>query len=213
LTTKSTQQLKSDVLNQIKSYEATYLNDFGNDLRKSKLSSMIDSADASIVSNQTTLRAIYTIVPTKGIKQRIAFSFSNPLARPLRAPYIINETEAVRSTSFDYFKDGVYYNASTSQGQVTLSDDGNGFIRLYYTERREDSITKIVTIVQQILESNIGTVNYDTGEVSFDINPYDYDANIKIFGKIINDDIVVQESKYLKIDYEEIGIAVSTYRQ
>jgi len=213
LTTKSTQQLKSDVLNQIKSYEATYLNDFGNDLRKSKLSSMIDSADASIVSNQTTLRAIYTIVPTKGIKQRIAFSFSNPLARPLRAPYIINETEAVRSTSFDYFKDGVYYNASTSQGQVTLSDDGNGFIRLYYTERREDSITKIVTIVQQILESNIGTVNYDTGEVSFDINPYDYDANIKIFGKVINDDIVVQESKYLKIDYEEIGIAVSTYRQ
>ena len=213
LTTKSTQSLKSDVLNQIKSYEATYLNDFGNDLRKSKLSSMIDSADASIVSNQTTLRAVYIITPRKGTQQRINFSFSNPLSRPLRAPYIINEIECVRSTPFDYFKDGVYYNATTSQGQVTLSDDGNGKIRLYYIERREDTTTGIVSIVQQILESDIGTVNYITGELSFDLNPYDYDTNIKIFGKVINDDIVVQESKYLKIDYDQIGIAVSTYRQ
>jgi hypothetical protein len=49
--------------------------------------------------------------------------------------------------------------------------------------------------------------------LAFDLNPYDYDTNIKIFAKVINDDIVVQESKYLKIDYDEIGIAVSTYRQ
>lgn len=209
LTIKSMQQLKSDVLNQIKSYESTYLNDFGNDLRKSKLSSMIDSADASIVSNQTTLRAIYTIVPTKGIKQRINFSFSNPLARPLRAPYIVNETECIKSSTFDYYKDGVYYNNTTTQGPVTLSDDGNGNIRLYYIQY--DPKTNVV--VQQIIESNLGTVNYDTGELAFDLNPYDYDANIKIFAKVINDDIVVQESKYLKIDYDEIGLAVNTYRQ
>ena len=208
-TTKSIQQLKSDVLSQITLYESTYLNDFGTDLRKSKLSSMIDSADTSIVSNQTTLRAIYAIVPTKGIKQRINFSFSNPLARPLRAPYIINETECIKSSTFDYFKDGVYYNSTTPQGPVTLSDDGNGFIRLYYIQY--DPKTNV--IVQQIIESNLGTVNYDTGELAFDLNPYDYDANIKIFARVINDDIVVQESKYLKIDYDEIGISVNTYRQ
>jgi len=209
LTAKSIQQLKSDVLSKVQSYETTYLNDFGNDLRKSRLSSMIDSADTSIVSNQTTLRTIYAIVPTKGIKQRIAFSFSNPLARPLRAPYIVNETECIRSNLFDYFKDGVYYNSTTPQGQVTLSDDGNGFLRLYYI--MYDKITD--TIVQQILESNIGTVNYDTGELAFDLNPYDYDTNIKIFAKVINDDIVVQESKYLKIDYDEVSINVTAYRQ
>ena len=209
LTAKSIQQLKSDVLSKVQSYETTYLNDFGNDLRKSRLSSLIDSADTSIVSNQTTLRTIYAIVPTKGIKQRIAFSFSNPLARPLRAPYIVNETECIRSSLFDYFKDGVYYNSTTPQGQVTLSDDGNGFLRLYYI--MYDKITD--TIVQQILESNIGTVNYDTGELAFDLNPYDYDTNIKIFAKVINDDIVVQESKYLKIDYDEISINVTAYRQ
>jgi len=209
LTAKSIQQLKSDVLSKVQSYETTYLNDFGNDLRKSRLSSLIDSADTSIVSNQTTLRTIYAIVPTKGIKQRIAFSFSNPLARPLRAPYIVNETECIRSSLFDYFKDGVYYNSTTPQGQVTLSDDGNGFLRLYYI--MYDKITD--TIVQQILESNIGTVNYDTGELAFDLNPYDYDTNIKIFAKVINDDIVVQESKYLKIDYDEVSINVTAYRQ
>lgn len=238
LTAKSIQQLKSDVLSKVQSYETTYLNNFGNDFRKSRLSSLIDSADASIVSNQTTLRAIYTIVPTKGIKQRIAFSFSNPLARPLRAPYIVNETECITSSLFDYFKDGVYYNSSTPQGPVTLSDDGNGFIRLYYTERRAapagyhymtdgklmanseipnyssaNHVGQDYIIVQQILESNLGTVNYDTGEVSFDINPYNYDANIKIFAKIINDDIVVQETKYLKIDYDEISINITAYRQ
>jgi len=209
LTTKSIQQLRSDVLSKVQLYETTYLNDFGNDLRKSRLSSMIDSADPSIVSNQTTIRTIYTLVPAKGIQQRISFSFSNPLARPLRAPYIVNETECIKSSPFDYFKDGVYYNSTTPQGQVTLSDDGNGFIRLYYI--MYDKITD--TVVQQILETNLGTVNYDTGELAFDLNPYDYDTNIKIFAKVINDDIVVQESKYLKIDYDEIGIAVSTYRQ
>ena len=209
LTTKSIQQLKSDVLSKVQLYETTYLNDFGNDLRKSRLSSMIDSADPSIVSNQTTIRTIYTLVPAKGIQQRINFSFSNPLARPLRSPYIVNETECIKSSTFDYFKDGVYYNSSTPQGQVTLSDDGNGFIRLYYI--MYDKITD--TIVQQILETNLGTVNYDTGELAFDLTPYDYDTNIKIFARVINDDIVVQESKYLKIDYDEIGIAVSTYRQ
>jgi len=209
LTTKSIQQLRSDVLSKVQSYETIYLNDFGNDLRKSRLSSMIDSADPSIVSNQTTIRTIYTLVPAKGIQQRISFSFSNPLARPLRAPYIVNETECIKSSLFDYFKDGVYYNSTTPQGQVTLSDDGNGFLRLYYI--MYDKITD--TVVQQILETNLGTVNYDTGELAFDLNPYDYDTNIKIFAKVINDDIVVQESKYLKIDYDEIGIAVSTYRQ
>lgn len=208
LTTKSIQQIKSDILNKISSYESTYLNNFGADLRKSKLLTMIDSADTSIVSNETTLRAIYKITPVKGIEQRINFTFSNPLARPLRAPYIINEIECIKSDYFSYYKDGIYYNTSTNK-PVTLSDDGNGYIRLYYTEY--DKITN--TIVQQILEPNIGTVNYETGELAFDINPYDYDTNINIYAKVLNSDIVVQESKYLKLDQDAISVTVTTFRQ
>jgi hypothetical protein len=208
LTTKSIQQLKSDILNQISLYESTYLTDFGNDLRKTKLLTMIDAADTSIVSNETTLRAVYKITPVKGIQQRINFTFSNPLARPLRAPYIINEIECIKSSYFSYYKNGVYYNTSTNK-PVTLSDDGNGYIRLYYTEY--DKLTN--TIVQQILEPNIGTVNYETGELAFDINPYDYDTNINIYAKILNSDIVVQESKYLKLDPDAISVTVTTFRQ
>jgi hypothetical protein len=197
LTTKSTQQLKSEVLNQIINYDNTYLNDFGDDLRKSKLLTMIDSSDEAIISNQTDLRAIYKITPTRTINNVYNFSFGNPIYRPVQLAYTNSEEEVVKSSYFNYYKDGFSYDAR-------ITDDGLGNLRIYFLSA--DS-TKVV------LESNIGTVDYTTGELSFTINPYDYTNSIDIYAKLSNDDIIVQNNKFLKIDYSKVYISISVFSQ
>jgi hypothetical protein len=197
LTSKSLQQLKTEVISKIQEYSDLYLTDFGNDLRKSRLSSMIDEADPAIISNQTYLRAIYRTAPPKGISQRLSFSFSNPLYRPFKKPYIEGEEETVRSDFFTYLKDNVSYNAR-------ISDNGEGLLRLYYLTPDSKQI---------ILNENIGTVNYDTGAVVLDITVQDYINYIDFYAITLNDDIVVQESKYLKIDFSKLLISINVVRQ
>ena len=197
LTSKSTTQLKTNITDKIREYDNLYLTEFGSDLRKSKLVSYIDSADASIVSNQTSIRAVYRITPTKAVSTRVNFTFSNPLYRPYKIAYVENEIETVRSDIFSYYKDGFFYDAR-------MSDDGVGNLRIYYVTADSRQI---------ILDSNIGTVNYDTGELTFYLDAYDYNGYINVYAKTQNDDIVVQESKFLKIDYEKLLITVNVYRQ
>jgi hypothetical protein len=197
LTTKSTQQLKSEVLSQIINYDNLHLNDFGDDLRKSKLLSMIDSSDDAIISNQTDLRAIYKITPTRTINNVYNFTYGNSIYRPVQIAYSNSEDEVVRSSYFTYYKDGISYDAR-------ITDDGIGNLRIYFLS--QDS-TKV------ILDSNIGTVNYSTGELTFTVNPYDYTNSIDIYAKLNNDDIIVQNNKFLKIDYSKVYISINVFSQ
>ena len=87
---------------------------------------------------------------------------------------------------------------------VRMTDDGVGNLRLYYLTPDSKQI---------VIESNIGTVNYDTGELVFDLNPWDYSGLINVYAITSYDDIVVQESKYLKIDYDKVLITVNVFRQ
>lgn len=194
MTTKTTQQIKSDIVNAIKNYDVTYLTEFGNDFRKSKLVSMIDAADPSIVSNQTNVRAVYKITPRRSVKERVEFSFSNALYRPLKYPYNIGESEVLKSSTFTYVKNNTAYTA-------ILSDDGIGNIRVYYSQPGSPVV---------ILEPNIGTVDYSTGKVVFDINVYNYIQTIDLFAVIDTNDILVNESKFLRIDYSKIQVNATT---
>jgi len=197
LTSKSTQLLKTEVLNQIIQYDSLHLNNFGDDLRKSKLLSMIDSADDSIVSNQTNLRAIYKITPTRTITNRYNFTYGNAIYRPVKIAYNDSETEAVLSSTFSYNKDGVIYDAR-------ISDDGLGNLRIYFLTSNS---------IKVILENNIGTVDYLTGNMLFNINPFDYINSIDIYAKLQNDDIIVQQNKFLKIDYDKLSISINVFNQ
>jgi len=154
---------------------------------------MIDSTDQSIISNDTTVRMIYKIVPVKTISQRIDFSFSNALYRPLRYEYQLYEQEVVQSSLFSYIKNGVTYS------NALITDDGIGNLRICYN----------VSGVRVVIESNIGSVNYDTGEMSFDINPFDYVGSIDFYGKPNLSDVTVSASKFLRIDYSKTVVIVT----
>jgi len=197
LTSKTATQIKSDVVTKIREFSNTNLTDFGSDLRLSKLVSAIDNTDTSIISNQTDIRAVYKITPTKGSSTRVNFSFENAIYRPFSTPYAVNETEVIRSSLFTYYRDGTYYDAR-------LTDDGEGNLRIYYLTADTRQI---------ILESNVGSVNYDTGELTFDINAWDYTNNIDIYATLSSDDIIVQNNKYLVIDFDKVYVSVNIYRQ
>lgn len=192
-TTKTSTQIKTDVINQIKAYDTNYLVNFGDDLRKSKLDAMIDAADPSIVSNDTKIKAVYKIAPRKTITDRIVFSFSNPIDRLAPALYTPGQPEVVKSSSFTYLKNGVFYSA-------ILSDDGIGNLRIYYSTPGNPVI---------VLEPSVGTIDYATGSVIMDINVWDYVNTIDIAAQIATADITVKESKFLRIDYSKINVTIN----
>ena len=197
LTTNSVQNIKSEVISQIQQYQTMYLSDFGNDLRKSKLTSMIDQADISILSNQTSLRMMYVTNPIKGITQKNNFSFSNKLNRTNLVAYNENEQEIVQTNFFTYYSKGVYY-------QAKITDDGMGNLRMYYISPESRKI---------ILSSNVGSVNYNTGALSYTIYPWDYTNSINFYATTYYDDIVISNSKYLNIDFNSLQVIVSVASQ
>ena len=192
LTSKSSTQLISDITHKIKEYDNLYLTEFGNDFRKSKLMAMIDSTDQAIVSNDTAVRMVYKITPVKGISQRYEFSFSNALYRPVQYEYKPLEQEVFQSSTFTYIKNNVAYT------NALIVDDGIGNLNLVYTSNG----------IRIILEKNIGTIVYRTGNVKLDINPYDY-TELAFFARPNASDINVNESKFLRIDYSKIIVLVN----
>ena len=194
LTHKTSNQLITDVTNSIQNYDNDHLTEFGSDFRKSKLMAMIDSSDPSIVSNDTAIRMIYKITPIKGRAQRINFSFSNALYRPLQYIYNNGEPEIFQSSLFSYAQ------GMTLFQNVLITDDGVGNLRLCYTSSTNNRV---------ILNPNIGTINYITGDVQLDINPYNYSQSIDFYAKPNAADITVNESKFLKIDYSKIVVLIT----
>ena len=194
VTTKTPLQLRTDVLNTIQQYDNDNLNNFGDDIRKSKLASYIDNADKSIISNDLSLRAMYKIAPLKAQSTREIFSFSNPIYNPVSRTYTPGEVESVRSDTFVYSKPGVVGTFYTAR----ISDDGNGILRLYYSAPN---------LPVNILIDNIGTIDYATGDMEFDIYPYNYTDVINFYAKLDTADIVVlKPTKFLKIDYTKVSI-------
>ena len=196
LTSKTAQQLKSDVLNQIITFDNLFLSDFGSDLRKSKLSTYIDSADTSIVSNNLNLKAIYKITPNRTVNDSVIFSFDNPINRTVKYAYNLTEKEVITSSTFYYNNNG------TIIKNARLSDDGAGNLRIYYSTPSQPVI---------ILNSNVGTVDYNTGKMNFTINAWDYIQTIDIYATFLNPDIIVNANKYLKVDYSKLNINIYVY--
>ena len=103
------------------------------------------------------------------------------------------EQEVIQTSTFSYVKNNnVYQN-------VLIVDDGIGNLNLCYTSNGN----------RIILEKAIGSVNYKTGSMAFNINPYDYTQSIDFYARPNTSDVNVNENKFLKIDYSKIIVLVS----
>lgn len=137
----SSEALRVKVATNIAKYEDENLGTFGKVYRSSRLSSIIDSSDQSIVSNELEFKVQKRFSPI--LNDRITYSF--PFHTALYHPYE-GFTSILNSTGFTL----------PNYGQTMfLDDDGYGKIRIYYLSNKN----KIY------VNKNAGTVDYDSGNI------------------------------------------------
>lgn len=203
LTTRTTQNIKADVLLTINNFAETYLNDFKSSLRYSKLVRTIDDVDTSIVSNETELHAYKKILPRLGVPQNIDLNFNIPIeetdyvsdqsAFVASTRHAIKDTRAVHSTYFRY-----------NGEKCLIEDDGAGRLRIV---REENNFHFVIR--------EVGTVNYKTGEIkliNFSLDSFEGNY-MKLYVSPASKDVIGSRNEILSIEPDEIILTVEAIRE
>jgi len=146
LTTKTAATIKSEVISSLTNYNTNILQRFDGIFRYSKVTGLIDDADASIVSNITTVRVRKSFTPILNTSTRYDVYFRNAFYNP-HTGHNADMGGILSSSGFKI--DG-------NNNEMFLDDDGSGNIRRYYFDGG----------VRVYANNTQGTVNYTTGQVT-----------------------------------------------
>ena len=146
LTTKTATTLKSDIVSILTNYNTATLQKFDGVFRYSKVTSLIDNTDTSIVSNITTVKVRKNFTPILNTSSRYDIYFRNSLYNPVSGYNSVNGG-ILESTGFKISGDStnIFY----------LDDDGAGNIRRY----------RLIGSVRTYVNNTQGTINYTTGQI------------------------------------------------
>jgi hypothetical protein len=148
VTNLTSEQVKNLVVQNLTEYRDTNnLSKFGGSIKKSKLSTVIDSSEDSITSNNTSIILRKRLQPALNTKAQYLLCFVNPLVKKCDNQSNITST-AFRISNFP----GV---------DVYLDNITDGTIRIYTIDP--------ITAEKIILIDNIGTINFTKGEVNLDL--------------------------------------------
>lgn len=190
-TTSSKEQIRTAVHNTIVNFFNTEVTGFGVDLRYSRLLRAIDDADPAINRNTVKATVLKKTYPVEGTNNGISFSFQNALRAETRNSDPLHHDAIVQSTNFTYLYNQKFYD-------VAVQDDGAGSLFIY----TKDGDSRVV------LQTNVGTVNYDTGEVNLTLNPFSYDTSIEFRGEPESADVMVAGNVFLSLNEESLTVAV-----
>ncbi len=146
-TTKTADTLKSEIVNAITNYNTTTLQQFDSIFRYSKLTGIIDDTDPSILSNITTVKIRKSFTPTLGSSNAYNIYFRNALYNP-HAGHNMAGGGILSSTGFKV--------SGNTIDEFFLDDDGQGNVRRF----------NLVSGVKTYVNSNQGTIDYDTGSIT-----------------------------------------------
>jgi hypothetical protein len=181
-TTKSSGDLESLIRTTISNYNVSDLQAFDVVFRYSKLSKLIDNTDGSILSNQTTVRMVRSVQPVLNSDTKYVIKFNNAIYHPHAG-----HMPELSSTGFTIVGDttNTYY----------IDDDGNGGVRTYYITGGT---------VKTYSDSNVGTINYSTGEVVIESLNVSGTSNsngtIDLIVKPRSNDVVAVRNQIVEID-------------
>lgn len=199
-TNVSAAQISSVIRNAIIDFADTNLVDFGDDLRYSKLVSTIDASDSSIISNETNVQIIKRWSPTAGSDSTVSYTFNNELYSE-ETLYALPQghEHTLYSSNFTYtHTDGDDYDAY-------VGDDGLGVLNIYTNLIGSSGAVRTAL-------SQVGTVDYTTGEVEFTANVNSYTGSyISIYGRLKNKDIYSVQNKFLLIESADVTITLVPY--
>lgn len=194
-TTLSPNEIKTTVLSRIDNFNNLYLNDFNRTFRYSNFVSYIDGADSSIINNDTEVLPYFLLTPVLGSNTNFSVSFNTELliTTPSTPTHSINTDRGLFSSQFVY--DGL---------NCTLEDDGEGSVRIVK-----------VTESEHVEITNIGTVNYNTGEIVItNLNVSSYTGSgIKLYAKTVSKDFSAQLRNIVKINISDVIVTVTPSRR
>ena len=138
--TKNPGTLQQMVRSSIEAYNDD-MNVFESNFRFSRLSRMIDSTDASIVSNVSKIYLVRTVTPNIGVFEKYQIEIGNPIFKQEGTV----RSSRIRIPMFDTY--------------VTLQNDDSGDLYIYdYTSEG----------IQRKTNTKIGRINYETGTIIID---------------------------------------------
>ena len=192
LSAKSDGQIETIVRNAISGYNTSSLADFSKNARQSRLARAIDDSDSAIVSNDTELQMIIDLNPLPNVATTYSFSYKNALVvdHPLElGEDITAHKSAVKSSNF-------VYNNTTA----FIQDEGNGILQIL-TNAADGFL---------ILDTNIGTVNYETGAITINnlTVPSFTGSAIKLYGRPRIQDIIGPKDRIISIRDADVGVEV-----
>lgn len=191
-TVATQESVKSKIIDTIKNYNDTDINQFSKYLRYSKLSRLIDTCERSILSSELELLMYKEVDLQLNQASRYVIGFSNP----------ISTATVGRLSSFAYGQGGaITSGAFTYQGFANcFLEDNNGIIRVF--RRVEQNIFGVA--------QNVGTINYETGQIILnDFNPTAIAAGgvtLKIFAKPSGNDILPLRGQIVSIRDNDITV-------
>lgn len=190
------EDIRTIIISKILNFSSDVLNSFNRVFRYSKLISAIDSADNSIVSNETDVELTKYLVPRINAAQRITVDFKTELADdlPVSAPDHPSSDKHTITSSFFVFN-GI---------RCSLEDDGDGKIKVVSSSSRNHRFV-----------ADIGTVDYARGRVdikSFNISSFEGNY-LKIYARTKNKDIESLKNVILNIQEPDIFLNIVQVRE
>lgn len=203
--------LRQSVYDAVLNYSSNSLESFKSSFMYSKFVSAIDNADAAIVSNETYTRAIIEIAPQTGVSTNIKFSFENEMK-----PNADSALRAVQSTvpnhpfipllqieKISRLRPALTSSLFTYNGiSAYIQDDATGVLNVI-------NISTAGRIIY--LKRNVGTINYDTGQVIITglvIDSYT-GGKIKMYGVTDTNNILSPKTRIITIRPEDIKITMN----
>ena len=187
-TSKQTSDIKSAVTTAIQNFTTQNLENFNLNLRHSKLLTAIDSADASILSNDTYTLMTKRIYPILNTAYSTIIKYNNILDTSFKLPSGIAANPVVTSSTFTYLLSG-------ANVEAYLEDDGEGSLLI-----KSGDYSNV-----------IGSVDYENGIVTIsDLTVANYTNYISIYARTNVEDIYVQQNQILEIDPNDVTINVLT---
>ena len=221
LTGLNPEDIRTLVIDSILNHASINLNNFGRTLRYSRFIRDVDSAETSIISNETKIELIKYLTPvlsttvtsnatttsgslvslaTSGVVssgQNVTIDFKNALQNDIPgkgSEYLTGDIHVVSSSTFTY----------NGLSNCRLEDDGDGIMRIVNTAGTNNR-----TIL------SVGTVDYDTGIIrinNFNITNYT-GTSLKIYAKPRTLDITSTQNVILNILENDVDVSIEQIRE
>ena len=197
LTTSSAEAIRQAAISAIAAYAESDINGFNSVYAQSKVTKVIDNISDAIIGIDINAKPYIEYNPVIDIADSPEFNFGNALDKPYPfddAKGFANYDSAISSTSFVI--DGV---------DVQLQDDGLGNILA----------TTVNVPTRSVLKRNIGTVDYNTGEVrlsNFKVSSYEGSA-IKIFVNPLAKNFFSEQDRILELKEADLNVEVTPLTQ